>query len=499
MPTSSSLRSAPPAPEPEVSVSSDYARALELAGLMWRAPLRRRRLAVGVFLLGAVVTLATALLMPRSYAVDTKILTQRNLVMPSLGNPRRSVPTDSDAPTRAAADVILGRENLVAIIEEANLVERWEAERPPLLRLKDRAMSAFRPPLTQEDRVRGLVTVLEKKLFVQADDATIRISLEWSHPQTAYEIVYLAQRNFFAGRSAVEVAVIADTIGILTVEADRQREAVDAAFSQVVKLRREALEPAEEPAPAASSPVVSFRRAPQPAAARPARPDAKIASQLDEKRRAIRAIEEPRQQRIAELEARRSRLLMTYTEVHPDVIQVDAELRSLSAVPPSLAELRKEEKDLVAQLGELAAPESSRPTVRLLPRPAAAATTARGTPALEALVREDEPELANAKTKLQAATRRYEDLMDRIDSARIELQAAQAAFKYRYVVVEPPEVPREPAHATTGVLAAGGLVLSALLAFFAAGAKDLASGRFIEAWQVHRKLSIPILAEVERP
>ena len=65
MPTSSSLRSAPPAPEPEVSVSSDYARALELAGLMWRAPLRRRRLAVGVFLLGAVVTLATALLKAR--------------------------------------------------------------------------------------------------------------------------------------------------------------------------------------------------------------------------------------------------------------------------------------------------------------------------------------------------------------------------------------------------------------------------------------------------
>lgn len=497
MPSSSSLRSAPPAPEPEVSIASDYARALELTGLFFRAPLRRRRLAAGVFLLGAVVTLATALLMPRSYAVDTKILTQRNLVMPSLGNPRRSVPMDSDAPTRAAADVIRGRENLVAIIEEANLVQRWEAERPPLLRWKDRAVSAFTPPLTQEDRVRGLVSVLEKSLFVQADDATIRISIEWSHPQTAYEIVYLAQRNFFAGRSAVEVAVIADTIGILTVEADRQREAVDVAFAEVVKLRREALEPDQAPAPAASPPVAPIRRVVQ--TARAAQPDARIASQLDEKRRAIRAIEDPRQQRIAELEARRNRLLMTYTEVHPDVIQVDAELRSLSAVPPTLAELRREEKDLVARLGELAAPDASRPLTRIVARPAVAAPAARGTPAQEALVREDEPELASAKMKLQAATRRYEDLMDRIDSARIELQAAQAAFKYRYVVVEPPEVPREPARATTGVLAAGGLLLSALLAFFAAGAKDLVSGRFVEPWQVRRKLSIPILADVERP
>jgi uncharacterized protein involved in exopolysaccharide biosynthesis len=496
--SATSLRpSEPPPSESAVTSAPEDPQLSELGGLILRAPLRRRRLAGIVFGIAALGCVVTAVVVPRSYAVDTKILTQRNLVMPSLGNPRRSVPMDSDAPTRAAADVIRGRENLVAIIEEANLVQRWEAERPPLLRWKDRAVSAFTPPLTQEDRVRGLVSVLEKSLFVQADDATIRISIEWSHPQTAYEIVYLAQRNFFAGRSAVEVAVIADTIGILTVEADRQREAVDVAFAEVVKLRREALEPDQAPAPAASPPVAPIRRVVQ--TARAAQPDARIASQLDEKRRAIRAIEDPRQQRIAELEARRNRLLMTYTEVHPDVIQVDAELRSLSAVPPTLAELRREEKDLVARLGELAAPDASRPLTRVIARPAAAAPAARGTPAQEALVREDEPELASAKMKLQAATRRYEDLMDRIDSARIELQAAQAAFKYRYVVVEPPEVPREPARATTGVLAAGGLLLSALLAFFAAGAKDLVSGRFVEPWQVRRKLSIPILADVERP
>ena len=193
-------------------------RLSELGGLILRAPMRRSRLAAAVFAIAAIVSTATALLMPRVYAVDTKILTQRNLVMPSLGNPRSAVPMDSDAPTRAAADVILGRDNLVAIIKEADLVARWEAERAPVLRLKDRAVAAFRPPPTDDDKVRALIAVLEKKLYVQADDSTIRIGVEWPDPNTAYEIVSLAQRNFFTGRSAVEVAVIGDTIAILQLD-----------------------------------------------------------------------------------------------------------------------------------------------------------------------------------------------------------------------------------------------------------------------------------------
>ena len=52
---------------------------------------------------------------------------------------------------------------------------------------------------------------------------------------------------------------------------------------------------------------------------------------------------------------------------------------------------------------------------------------------------------------------------------------------------------------TSTLFGASGLVLSVLLAFFVAAAKDLSGGLFLEAWQVRRKLSIPILAEVESP
>lgn len=488
----------PEAPEGAPS-TSEYGHLLDLVGLILRAPLRRRRLAALVFVLGVLATVAALLLTPRVYVVNARILGQRNLVISSLGNPRRSVPNESDAPTRAASDTILGRDSLVAIIRDADLVTRWHRERPPVLRLKDRAVTLVAGPLTPEEEERALVAVLEKKLRVQNNESIIRISLEWSNPETAYEIVSLAQKNFLSQKSSVEISVISETIGILTVEAERQREAVDAAFTRVVQLYHEEAQVEAAQAPAASAPSaprprVVVQRVPAPVPARDAMP----AARLEEKRRAIRAIEEPRQRRLAELQAQRERLLLTYTEAHPSVIQVDAEIAAQRVEPQELTALRQEEAELVASLADMASPRGAAVIVRRVP----AASSSAAEPSHERereRERDEDPELTNAKAKLGVATRRYEDMMDRIDSARIELHAAQAAFKYRYTIVEPPEVPRKADRPSNAVLAAGGLVLSAALALFAAAAADLASRRFVEAWQVRRRLRVPVLAEVEEP
>jgi uncharacterized protein involved in exopolysaccharide biosynthesis len=479
----------------DATAGSDFALVRDFAGFCLRAPIRHRRLSLGVFLAVAVISLAAAFLMPRSYVVNTKILGQRNLVMPSLGNPRRSVPSDSDAPTRAARDVILGRDNLVAIIKETDLLARWSAERHPLLRVKDRVYEIARGPLSEEDRLRALVGVLEKRLQVQADDSTIRISIEWPSAETAFRIVSCAERNFLEGRKAAEVAVIADTIEILKAEADRQREAVDAAFSRVVDLRRDAGDAPRLPrvtaAVAAPGPKTEVVTVPLP----PAPEERQIASRLDEKRRAIRAIEEPRQQRIAQLEADLSRLRTSYNAAHPAVLQAEADLVAARLEPPQLAELRQEERDLVARLADL--PGGERRVTRTVPR--ARGESSGASVVVDASPHEDEPELATAKTKLTAATHKYEDLMDRVDAARIELHTAQAAFKYRYTVVDPPEVPKEAKRPNRALLISFGVVLGALLGVFAAAARDLAGGRFLEAWQVRRRLALPVLAEIEVP
>ncbi len=141
----------------------------------------------------------------------------------------------------------------------------------------------------------------------------------------------------------------------------------------------------------------------------------------------------------------------------------------------------------------------SRPlSVRRLAGPSVAPSVAAAA-AAAAGERDEAPELTRAKATLLMSTRRYEEVMDRIDSARIELLAAQAAFKYRYTLVEPPEVPKKPERPNTAVLAAFGTVLSALLAIASAAARDLSGRRLVEAWQVRRKLRIPVLAEVDEP
>ncbi len=370
-----------PSPLDAAPAGPEHGHWLDLVGLILRAPLRRRGLAVSVLAIGVLATVAAVLFTPRVYVVTTRILAQRNLVMPSLGNPRRSVPNESDAPTRAASDMILRRDNLVAMIREADLLARWERERPPLLLVGDRVTAALSDPLTGAERERALVSVLEKSLRVQTSDSTIKITVEWSDPQTAFDIVSLAQRTFLSQKSDLEISIIADTMGILTAEAERQRTAVDEAFSRVVQIRDPELAPE--------------------------------------------------------------------------------------------------------------APSSS-------PRGVAAKPAAPGAAAAEA-ARDEPPELTSAKETLLVATRRYEDLMDRIDSARIELQSAQAAFKYRYTIVEPPELPRKAARPSAAVLGGFGLVLGVLLAIFVAAAADLASRRFVEVWQVRSRLGVPILATVEEP
>ena len=42
---------------------------------------------------------------------------------------------------------------------------------------------------------------------------------------------------------------------------------------------------------------------------------------------------------------------------------------------------------------------------------------------------------------------KYDTLLDRMNSARIELDTARAAFKYRYSIVRPPQLPKRRAEA----------------------------------------------------
>ena len=81
-----------------------------------------------------LVGIGIAMFAPRWYRSDVRILAQRNLVLPALGNPGRAVPREADLPTKNAADTILQHDNIVALVKQLDLLDRWQATRQPAQR-----------------------------------------------------------------------------------------------------------------------------------------------------------------------------------------------------------------------------------------------------------------------------------------------------------------------------------------------------------------------------
>ncbi|MEP6915248.1 MAG: hypothetical protein ABJC89_06355 [Acidobacteriota bacterium] len=89
------------------------------------------------------------------------------------------------------------------------------------------------------------------------------------------------------------------------------------------------------------------------------------------------------------------------------------------------------------------------------------------------------------------------NLLDRINSARLELATSGAGLKFRYVITRPPEVPRSPIKPNVALVLAAALLGAMVLGVGAAVGIDAASGRVIESWQIERQAGIPLLGIVE--
>ena len=109
----------------------------------------------------------------------------------------------------------------------------------------------------------------------------------------------------------------------------------------------------------------------------------------------------------------------------------------------------------------------------------------------------DDPAITVARSQLAMATSRYQDILMRIDAARIELDTARAAFKYRYTVVSPAQTPRNPIAPNVPLIVMAGLLAGLVFAFLTSTLLDLRRGRVVEGWQIEKRLKIPLLAQVK--
>ena len=485
--------SAPGRPTPESTVEPvvDMARLTELMRFPLGALRRHTKLATLAFLGVFGTAVAAAIFLPKTYLVETRILARRSMVLPALGNPRRTVPTESDAPARLAVQAVMSRESLTDIIESTKLLDKLPLIIHPLTQLKEQARAMVKGPRSEKDNVDILVKVLEKRMVVLADDdkeGTVSISLKWRDQESALAIVQRAQKNFLDKRYDQEVSLVKESIGILERQVLQANTSIATSMADLRRLPGVRVSTSEPQRIAVSSATAARTRAVNADMAR-------AQASLTSVRNALGQQEAAYTQRVSALQARLTELESRFGTAHPEVAASRSALESASVEPASLVSLRREETRLVGQLAQLGAavPGSTD----------AGAELAMQRLNFERLLREradslEDPRVTYARSQLKIATTSYEDLLDRLEAARIELETAKAAFKYRYTVISPAQYPKLPDAPNTILLVVGGLLCAAFAGVFAATARDVLSGKVVESWQIQRQLGLPLLGEISR-
>jgi uncharacterized protein involved in exopolysaccharide biosynthesis len=471
-----------PVKDPDDFELIDFVQLRNWATFILHALRRHKLLALVAGLATIGITLALLAVMPRTYRVETELLAQRNSLMPALGNPGRNVPSDADVPTRAASETVKRRDNVLSLMKQTDLMSYWERTRPPLLRFKDRVMEVI-GPRSEDERVNDMLGFLDQRLTVTTGDSTVKISIDWPDAQLAYRLVDAAQQNFLEQRHSAEVETIAETITILEGHASTLREAIDAAMEDL----KHAQDP-RSPRPRADvTPLPLPRRDPAQEALKAEAVEVKL--MLEAKRRAIKDLEDFRNHRLAELQAELAQQQTVYADAHPAVMRLKQSINALQEESPQLTALRNSERELMVQQEKLsgaraeALPGASRAEVDERKRP--------GVPG-EDLSKD------YARTRLRFAMEKYDALLERIDSARIELDTARAAFKYRYSVIRPPTFPRRALKPRVPLVIGGGIFVALLMAVLAVVGADLRSGLVLETWQLERSLGLTVLGQVPR-
>jgi len=193
---------------------------------------------------------------------------------------------------------------------------------------------------------------------------------------------------------------------------------------------------------------------------------------LDAKRRALADLEEYRRRHMLELQTKLAEQRAVFSESHPAIMDLTQSIESLRRESPQLIALRQEEADLRQQLARISDGTE-----------AASAATLAIPPDLFRDRGEDST-VEYERAQLRFAVQQHAHLRERIDAGRIDLDTARAAFKYRYSVVFPAQIPRGPIKPKASLVMFASLVAGLLLALFATTAADVRTGLVLEHWQL---------------
>jgi uncharacterized protein involved in exopolysaccharide biosynthesis len=436
---------------------------VDWAKLLLHAAWRRKVVFLAVLLSGFAATVGYFLMKKPAYEVDAKVLIQRQLGPSSVRS------GFEDSPTKSAWELVHRRENLVALVQAAKILPEQETTRSPRtpgLAQRLQALVGREVSLGNEDPMDVLVGVLHKRLVVAAEDGTITISLTWPDPRQAYDIVQGALQNFLEARYILEVRAADEVISVVQGRAAAVRAEFEAASEDA--RRRNARLPR----------TTAGRPLPRP----PSEELVRLQAQLESKQRALADVEEFRRRRLSDIQAQLDQARNSLSDAHPRIVGLRKDIEAASRETPQLEALREEERAARKAYSDRVAREN----------PGGGAAAPSQLPAIEvnASPIDDDPRVR--QLRVQA-----EQMSLRVNAAQIELDAARAAFKYRYNVIWPPQLPTEPVSPNPKKIFPAGLVASLLLALLVASAPDLLRGRILEPWQIERQLQVPLLGRID--
>ena len=231
---------------------------VEIIRFVWQAARRHLLLSICTGLATLAIGLTVASIAPEWYQSEARIL-----VEDSASKIDRPAPNSVNLISEST-ELILQRERVASIVEATDLLDNWEATRPPLLRFKDKLLSLISGGAkgSRSDKIDALAKMLAERVFVGRDKNIVSVQAQWRDPVLAERVARLTQKRLLESLETQEFSSRNATISILDDQAKRAAELIPAARDAVMTVRNHATD-SSTIASSASSPPAATNRAPK--------------------------------------------------------------------------------------------------------------------------------------------------------------------------------------------------------------------------------------------
>lgn len=424
---------------------------------------------------------AMVMFLPKKYVCTAVMLVKKNSHMPSLTYPMRTILEGIDKPLASAEVLIMDEDLLKDLIHQTNLLNIFAKERSLLFSMKDRLMG-YLFGISKEDKLKMLIETLKKNIQVKTNVEELSIRVTWGTAATSKLILETVIKLFLKARYKYEVDTISDTVGILKSRVMITDERIE---KRLQELRLSRLGEEEKLKKLKDQ---DYKKS-------------KTASNLDlqdlkatllEKRSYLENIERAKRQKVAELQVQLNQLKSILNEKHPDILELENKIETLISDKSDVESIKKQEQNLLAEFQRRGGVEAD-----LVVTQGGSLDAAFGSISKDDLPSFEKDEMITyARGRLRIDMDLFEDLNKRYENAQIELETAKEAFKYRYNLVSPPQLPKKPSSPKSTMLLIGSLFMSLVVWFSLSILLEIMQFKVSQNWQPSRFFGLKSLGEI---